>query len=494
MKSVRNTILENWDVDLQEYESVFQPNHNELKSLYKLYDKYAFYNQIEAKRKEEKVSIVFQEEYPPDVDISRLCGIRYYRLNGVKVYNFTISPWIIARISNLTEKQRESLGLGDREKNFELLLAFEHQLTHLIFLLWDRKEFDIHGKLFKCIHDSFFNENGYKDIISVISTNMSYTKPSPNHGRYTYWSNSCYLDSLSSVLYFCKSPVFRDAIFTTNVDIISYKTKNKPPKFINPCDRTMMEIEFVDLTQKMQSSMFNDYLDMLNGDIKKCNSVRNILHECLPEIKNADRWSFYSAADTYDLISTMFPRLLTVNYPYTYHSEKTVSKRVTSDQGKSMFTFWDFIGSELNESGDEAYTRIDWDNIKSDILVFRNGGIPSIKNFGDDKPEIVNVAMYEKGVASQVGIKLFKERYFSEYIIKDKYEMVGAIVLHGTVIGKSGGVHYTSYVKISDKWVEYNDTGNIWRYTENNGSFPENVLSEKKKTGVKPELYFYQKI
>ena len=493
MERVRYTILEKWATELGGYEKGTQISGKQLKTLYKLYDKYAFHNQLQTKEKEENVSIVFQEEYPPNVEIERLCGIRYYFINKRKVINVRLSPWVESRVNHMTKKQMSKVE-PYYEENIGILLAFEHQITHLIFLLWGHEESDVHGKLFECVHDAFFNENGGEDIMSVISSKNSYVHPPKKHGVYTYGNNSCYLDSLSSVLFFCKSSIFRDAIFTTNVDLISYATKNEPYMFLNTCNVDMTEIEFVDLTQKLQATMFEDYSDMLQGENKKCMDVRIILHECYPDIRSSGgSWIMYSVAEIYELIAHMFPRLLNTHYPYKYYSGDKIFDRISSDSmDKSMFTFWEFMEPSSNEDPEESYTRIDWDNIKSKVLVFRNGGNPSIINFGSIKSETISVPSFKKGKMVMEKIKITKGRNFSEYIIDDKYEMVGAVVLHGTTPGESGGMHYTSYVKVSDKWVEYNDLGTVWKYTNNNGSFPENILSEKR--GIKPELYFYQKI
>lgn len=489
MESVRYTILEKWSTKPTGYEKDDQLSGNHLKTLYRLYDKYAFNNQLQTKEKERKVMIVFRENYPPDVEIKRFCGIRRYFLNGEEVINFRLSPWVESRVKNLTKKQMSKVEPYYKE-NIGILLAFEHQLTHLIFLLWDHEETDIHGKLFECVHNAFFNENGGKDIMSVISSKKSYIQPSKKHGVYTYDSNSCYIDSLSSILFFCKSTIFRDAIFTTNVDLVNYSTKTGPYIFSACVDMT--EIKFVDLTQRLQATMFEDYSDMLRGYNKKCRDVRIILHECYPDIKSSKGyWEMYSISEIYDLIANMFPQLLNTHYPYKYYSGGKIFDRTSgNNMNRSTFTFWEFMEPSFNE--EPIYSRIDWDNIESKVLVFRNGGIPSIINFGNTKTETISVPSFKNGKMIMEKVNIIKGRNFSEYIIDNKYEMIGAVVLHGTSPGKSGGVHYTSYIKVSNKWVEYNDINGVWKYTDNNGSFQENILSEKK--GVKPELYFYQKI
>lgn len=492
MENIRNIILEKWHNTMRDSKMEFPFSSKNLKTLYDLYDEHAFYNQLRIQEKKTNRSIIFQKEYPQNVEVNRLCGIRYYSINEREVINFRLSSWVLTRIANLTEKQLKTIGDVTYKKGIAFLLAFEHQLTHLIFLLWGHEESHVHGKLFKCVHNSFFNEEKHTDIMDVITSEKSYPQPSMNHGAYSYWNNSCYLDSLSSILYFCKSPIFRDAIFTTNADLVSYTTKTNPKKFINPCATDISETTFVDLTQNLQSAMFTDYIEMLTGEHTKCVDVRTILSLCYTDMKKDGSWKLYNAAEIYDLIANMFPRLLNVGYSVAYYdSNETKLYERIERHPKSVFTFWEFM-EPLSNEGDDNYSRIIWDTIDSDVLVFRNGGIPVITNFGSMKSEIISVPDYKNGKLYMKKTAIVKGAVFSEYIIDEKYEMVGVIVLHGTIPGESSGAHYTSYVKVSDKWVEYNDIGNIWRYTKGNGSFPKNILEEK--GGAKPELYFYQKI
>ena len=490
MENIRNIILEKWHNTMRDSKMEFPFSSKNLKTLYDLYDEHAFYNQLRNQEKKANRSIVFQEEYPQNVVVNRLCGIRYYFVNEREVINFRLSSWMLTRVANLTDKQLEKIGDITNEKGIAFLLAFEHQLTHLIFLLWDHKESDAHGKLFTCVHNAFFNEEKHQDIMDVITSKKSYIQPPMSHGRYSYWSTSCYLDSLSSILYFCKSHIFRDAIFTTNVDLISYTTKKNPKKFINPCTTDISETTFVDLTQNLQSAMFSDYIEMLKGEHTKCVDVRTILSLCYTDMNEKGSWKLYNTAEIYDLFANMFPRLLNVDYTLGFYQYGMKLREGIEENGKSMFTFWDFMEPISTEGN--VYTLVIWDKIDSDVLVFRNGGFPAITKFGNIEPEVIGVPVYKNGKIRTERTEIDKGRFFSEYIINEKYEMIGAIVLHGTKPGESGGVHYTSYIKVSDKWVEYNDIGNIWRYTKENGSFPKNILTEK--NGTKPELYFYQKI
>jgi len=194
--------------------------------------------------------------------------------------------------------------------------------------------------------------------------------------------------------------------------------------------------------------------------------------------------------------------------------------------------FWDFI-DPFDNVEDTAQEYL-WNDMDYPILVFRNGGIPAITNFGSTCSETVNVPIFknvkvdrklsylkankiplplewkiskdgftnriDKTVVEDAIVKIKevqtitttvvinKARAFGETIINGKYEIIGAIVLLGTSIGKDSGVHYVSYVKTpSGEWYYFNDIGAVWKRLD---EFPPLFKEEE---GRKPEMYFYKK-
>jgi hypothetical protein len=509
-----------------------------MRELYLLYDKHAFYNQLSERLVQlnqlnaYKTTLSFNESLILPEDAQKYCGVSSYfnedprnntyfnEGNSVKVINIRISPWIIGRITNLNKDQLFA-SFHTRDVNVVLLLAFEHELTHLIFCLWEREEsITVHSDLFNCVHDAFFNDNTYRlkglpiDIVNALTTHNSYPSPSKflEHAVYSYDSNSCYIDSLLTVIFFSKSDVLRNALFTTNVDRINYSNI--------PCESKKNVTEFVYFVQKLQSELFREYMELINNEKATknntvCTDIRTLLQECYPDVRKKSGWQIYSAPEIYDLFAYMFPQLSYI-YPVIVNN-----KNKLSTTPKSMFTFWEYM-----EPPDYATKSVLWDDFDSDIIVFRNGGIPAVRKYGVTKAEIVKVPSYKDGKRVMTKETVYKSRVFGEYIINDRYEMVGAIVLHGTTPGKSGGSHYTAYVKVReginnddletkharkragselacDVWMEYNDIGSVWRLTgdihttkdvrnDSLGKFPESILVEK--GGIKPEMYFYAKV
>lgn len=511
MQRVREIILEKLYLRTADF------SYTDLEDLYVLYDKYAFYNQLSHRLSKvnelnsyQSILTFDNSLVPPDNAVKR-CGLCYYFEGDTKFINLKISPWITSRIGNLNEKEMEDT-IRTKNTGMALLLMFEHQLTHLIFCLWEEEGHypETHNPLFTCVHNSFFNDGSSSistknyDILHIIEQPGSYPAVSGTYEKYTYNSNSCYLDSLLTVIFFAISPVIRDAIFTTNVDDITYT--NRENLLASPCTTSLSENEFVDIIQRLQSVLFADYMSLINNDQKECNDVRVLLNECYGDLIEKKgktiRYNIYSAPEIYDLIAFAFPKLMCNNF---YHSIMGSIKK--SEETRSMFTFWEFM-----EPTENNMKYVSWKNMNCDILVFRNGGFPAITNYGSVSPEIIRVPFYKNGKKIMKRETINKSQAFGEHIIDNRYEMIGALLLHGAKPGESGGAHYTAYIKAqnpakksrsSSTWIEYNDIGNVWKITGNMhskkddiynslGSFPVNVLVEK--GGVKPEMYFYAKI
>jgi len=510
MHTIRQIILKEW------YKKPIEINGERLRELFILYDKHAFYNQLHMRLIElnqlnaYKTIIRFDLNLILPKNSHKYCGVSYHFHQNTKIINVKISPWIISRLGNLNEEQLQNT-LHVDTMSLALLLAFEHELTHLIFSLWEQEGMysEAHNPMFECIHNSFFNDgsdynsSGNYDIVKFISKPNSFPSPSSSHMRYSYNSNSCYLDSLMTIMFFSKASVFRNAMFATNVDDIDYSNIVAKNKFFSPCTSGVSINEYVALIQNLQSVLFADYMDLINGDEVECRNAREILVQCYPDMEVNGIWKTYSAPEIYSLIAYSFPVLL--NYKSPYNLEGKVKYELTP---KPMFTFWEF----MEPPGEKELL---WDKFDYDTIVFRNGGFPSITNYGDTTTEIIDVPSYKNGKLNVVKENIVKRRAFAEYILNDKYEMVGAIVLHGVKRGQSGGSHYTAYVKVSHHdlhvsnklthgvWMTYNDIGNVWKLTghlknikgishNNLGLFPINILMDS--SGSKPEMYFYHKI
>ena len=233
------------------------------------------------------------------------------------------------------------------------------------------------------------------------------------------------------------------------------------------------------ISKDAQQVMFEDYTSLIISPKQriKCLSLRSIFQSCYPDlIKKEGKkefWDSYSSPSIYELISDMFPKLKIKNYPYYNSRGVKLSSKETPET--SSFLFIDYISPDRTQS-----QIVGWGNYNNDIIVFRNGGIPSIKYFDNLEPE-----------ETEEGIVVKKERKFGEFILFNKYELVGVLILEGNTIGVHGGVHYLSYIKTENKdceWLKYNDMAKEWDCI---GSLPSSVFREM--PNEKPEMYFYCK-
>ena len=477
MNFVRKKILKEWDFNNGNNNDITQ---RDLERLFDLYDEYAFYGGIkEHIARKQNIKITFGNLSPEkgDEPANRYCGItKYIFIKGVKkeiILNLELSAWIISRIVHTTPPylikltsmdlsidmtRSEIISYIDIVK-YAYLQAFEHQLTHLLFYLWGHSdhqdtEKNIHSNLFNCVYSKFFETS--VDIVQnmMVPNSKDDTNfyPQPlimKKSFYKYHENSCYLDSLLMVLLFTKSNVFRNTFFTTNIDII-YQLQNT---FTGICSQDSSIKSFKDFNnfiKDFQGELFHDYMNMFTSETNtKCKNIRNLLVECLPDISEGMRknvknvknvWSIYNVSEIYNFITNIFPSLKGKEYPYIIIP--------TGNEGisppNSVFTFWEFM--EIPD-----IKEIIWEGIDNDILVFRNGGIPAITDFGSITSEDISIPTKDYGsreLSSHLSedefpsgelhsdgdeelITINKSKVFGETILNGKYEMIGAIMLNG---------------------------------------------------------------
>jgi hypothetical protein len=502
MDLVRKKILEEWSFDNDGDNNITK---NDLERLYNLYDKYAFYGGIKehiSRKQNIKITFGFSQKDNPT---ARYCGItKYVSKNKEITLNLELSEWITSRIRyatrpyllKLTGMSNNPQGIDVHLLKYAYLQAFEHQLTHLLFYLWGHCDYqdtekNIHGNLFNCVYVKFFETS--IDIVqnmmisnggNTVSASNFYPQPLiMKKSFYEYHENSCYLDSLLTLLLFTKSNVFRNVFFTTNLDTPKYKNLPSNIKTVCSDDSDIKTFKsFGDFAKGLQSELFHDYMRMFNSkNNTECREVRNLLSDCLSDLHTEGSWDIYNVSEIYDFITNIFPVLKGDRYPYVIIPHSFV----TYSEPKSMFTFWEFM--EIPD-----VKEIMWMDIDNDILVFRNGGVPAITNFGSISSEDISIPKRDYGSREESPLEdeesplesedsseesedsleeiitINKSKAFGKTILDNKYEMVGAIMLNGVKPGKSGGVHYTAYVKtLHGGWYFFNDIGPVWKNLTN---------------------------
>jgi hypothetical protein len=473
----------------------------DIDTLFHLYDHVFFQDQITDKVLEPPP----EEKRPMDLEFiagerkTGECSIvgvyddpREYSTN----YFIDIAPNILStiaeRVSSLPDDRlKDRLGC--------LMAIMEHSIIHLLILLYDYNLiakggiYAEHGALFQCMSESYFGETIPHDLGF---TSVKITTPSkdvrPKTG-YAWWSNSCYIDSVLMIMLSCKSNFWRDVLFNTNIETITYPA--------GTCDVPEIEIKYQrrllkENARRLQRQFKSDYKDLQDGTQGlKCSNIRRLLGECKPIITSGQ---LYNSSDLYAVIADLFPDL---KFVLPYHLSGSPSKKQKSSLSAplAVFEMTDFV----REDETKEY---EWDKVDSNILVFANGGVPRIKDFSTlGREKGYNYFMDQKFT-----YEIEKVRAFDLTILDGRYELVGVVVLTGVSAHGEGGSHYISYFKaldgrkpldtdpgvylqadLSGRWYYYNDSaGGSVKYVEN--IVEEGIFSEKNRK--MPSMYFYSKI
>ena len=489
-----------------------------IKTVFDAYDELGFINQISQKLKETNSHLSFDGYLISELPVIRWCDILFMiHTEGVD-YDMSLTPWAVARLTQSNKEERLNI-FGTQNMDVCLLILFEHQLSHLLALLWGHFDinnvsdtiYGVHGKLYKCATSSFFGD-GISNIPKHLEDPLNAPLAILNDitVKYSYWENSCNLDSLNMLLFTCKNSFFRSALLTTNSSSAVY---DQNTTFRSPCTKgseILTEESFRNFVSRAQEALIKDYSKIASDSPSsmKCVDIRSVLSECFLDMKivttiESDNsifnepgtvseseiieWDFYNVGELYALYTDMFPVLKLRNTSVIKHNLKnnTIIQTISA-HNHSVLTFWDFLHDDdpRDIEGAKVVEVINWNKVNHPFLVFKNGGIPAITKFGVSGIETI------KNPYSDEDISLTKHRNFGETILNGKYEMIGAIILEGTSPGEEGGVHYHACINTHKGWFYYDDSkGPMWKHLK---QFPSIILTEKK--GRKPEMYFYGRV
>jgi hypothetical protein len=375
-----------------------------------------------------------------DILFDQKKGIYYFNVNGVLIEEED-NTWI------------------------SLQKYMEDQLIHLIMMLWNHND----PNIYKCMLAKYFGiPSESQTDLTFGSENGSFQRndlwrgaPNGVMKSYTYNSNSCYIDSLLTILLFSDLGT-KDILLNSDINKFDYEntklihTSKKPSYY----------------AQKLREIMSEDINILQGNNEASCSNIRSVIYELLPSIKNRNAWTMQNVADIYSLIGDLYPPIK-MDIPQTIIGGKKESIKIVKE---SMVTMWDFM--DPLDDVEDIYKKILWESINSKFLIFYNGGTPRIKNF--------NNLSSEQKVGSG---SLHKQRCFGEKILNDRYALYGVISLHG-VNSYGGGRHYVSYFKKDNKWYFYDD---IEAVIHNIKELPTKGLWTE-SNGIMPSMYFYKRI
>lgn len=424
-------------------------NGKDLRIAFDLYDSLVFGSQFQDRLNQKKARIKFFARPRRYGDIS-ICGKRSSHL-----YYMDIAPNIFLSPDHVLFLQR----------------ILERQMIHLLILMWDLAKWDpvycSEGILYQRLKNRYFGDSPFLEgsLRMDLENPLTYTVPLTRTGLLRYSENSCYLDSLLTVLLLSDCGFYRKNLFDFRIP------KRYSPSTVQKDSKLKTSRDIRQYASALQKQLQIDYNRLVNqGEIFSCLDLRKLLQEFYPDLKKRRSWDIYNISAVYDLLSEVFPLLKMYPIPTTIHvSGKTKKKK----RKLSVFQMWDFLG-DFSGVGEEYM----WEELRTEVLVFQNGGIPPITDLGSLGVEIASDShSYEK------------VRSFGPTILEGKYELFGAVILHGTTPGRDGGTHYTAFFKTKGgEWCHYDDLGPSITKLK---AFPPNIFREVR--GGKPELFFYQR-
>jgi hypothetical protein len=270
---------------------------------------------------------------------------------------------------------------------------------------------------------------------------------------FSYFQNSCYTDTLFTVLFKSSSGFWLNNILSKEQDTREYDKLVCGDKILN-------QSEIIEYAERIRLSIKDLLVQILEGNVTTCTNIRSIFKECLPQMQVGGTYVTYNPDEIYNLLCDLFPSIK-LNSTYIYNS-------VTSNQKISMYTMWEYMGRDESKI-------ILWDTLDDPVLVFVNGGIPPITKYR------------ETGFEDN---QIYKVNSFNEVIL-DKYVLIGVITLLGYTLGQHGGEHYVCYYRKDNGDIHYYDDIKLTDTKIDN--FPISGVWEYSNRRI-PYMYFYQKI
>lgn len=379
-----------------------------------------------------------------------------------KKYFIDISPDILKTVETGKGIPKAG-GIGCTNKFECFMLIMEHEIIHLLFSLWEfddaslqkrnYKVYGPHGQLFECMLNTYFGHTEYSHNLSLngieFPNYISQTEEPIKEG-FSYWENSCYMDSVLTLLLENQCSFWRTTIFNWG------ETNNESA---NP-----------ELAEMMKEELRKDYSKLEKGEPVECKKFRKLLSVHDPLIKKDGRWVMYETSAFYANLAELYPNLK-IDVPIRM-IRPSLAQPIESIRYKSeyLFTVEEYINPDF--SLDDDYKEILWDECKSPVLVFTNQRTRKIKTFD---------------IESEDKKRVLKPR------ILGKYKLVGVVTLEGHIGEKGGGVHYISYFVARDgNWYSYNDMNSKIKIVGDGyvDDLPRSGIWQEKNNKM-PSLYFY---
>lgn len=328
----------------------------------------------------------------------------------------------------------------------------------------------------------------------------------------TNWSNSCFLDSILTIMLLGNSTYYRDTLFD-NTYFANLELTNKVPKSFLVCTpgNTVGDDDVAQFGRQLQMALQTEYKQLFDHEGSnsslRCTNTRNLLFQCLPGMKSSrGRWVIFDARITYQMFADLFPiwKIPYLEAIYNLRDPEPRSWRIkTPAEPEAFFQMYDFVTENLDlyakreipyvSEENTAQRAILWDTINHPVLVFQNGGTPVILRWNEIGIETNPTFLYNTATGRRRCVKqaVMKVRRFDEYILDRRYRLFGVIHVHGTeMCSDDSGTHYTAYVRNGNDWFSYDDLGP--RFERFQSGLPQHAFYDV--NGRKPEFFFYERL
>lgn len=422
--------------------------------IFNVYDLFFFHNQITKKLKSTHASINFRVIKGGKSE----CGFEI-ESGGNRLYFFNISTSIFQNMGNKD---------GCFDRAICLMFVMEHQIIHLLMLLYNYQNkvsddvYSYHGSLYICMLRTFFGDVDTSHDLKgeeKESHEKTQTVIAKEIGMFSNVSSSCFLDSLLFVLLISDgSDYIRDVLFNSDIRNIPYNVK----QICGRSSRIETRQQVRELANRIRKMLKRDYRRLQGGEVFQCNTLRQELGKCDPEIGKGDA---YTPTEVYAIFSLLFPKLQVYFPPKIVVREDSEgnlepAKETVEITQKTTFSDLEYFPVSIREYGPQGPGSFYiWDDINEPILVFHNTGTNPNK--------------------------------FTEYIFNKRYRLFGVVMSRGLVSKTmEGGGHYNAFLRIDDHWFFYDD---MLPRLDRLERLPTKEVFEVGKRHI-AELLFYQRI
>lgn len=190
---------------------------------------------------------------------------------------------------------------------------------------------------------------------------------------YQWQENSCYLDSLLMVLFTSKTNFWLDYILDFDPQSIKYETICQKNSLI----KTQEQIEVI--VADIQKFIRTSYLK-LGKEPQTCQTLRQLLYQCYPDLKSKNRWLYYNPANIYTLLTDLFPVLKIPFSQIACYYKENYQPKPASLFSTACFTIAQFTEQEEEiKNRKEDLVKIEWQKINHPVIVFENTNNQPVK-------------------------------------------------------------------------------------------------------------------